>query len=202
MRYEMKTIGGVHYNKKGETSLKGLYAAGDEIFGGISNAAIIGRIAGESAANYANAVKLSDGEKINPIIKEVTELGEGIRNRVVGGDWKEFNFALQETMDDYCGYIRYEALLKAGLNHIKRIKQKALSTMAAKDQWQLTRCLETLNLLDLCEIMFISALERRESRGRHFRPDYPFTNAALDRSLLTIKKVNDTLTAGWRKLKD
>ena len=130
----------------------------------------------------------------------VKELAEAMRNRENGGDWKEFNFALQETMDDYCGYVRSETLLHAGISHLRRIKEKAYSTMVAKDQWQLTRCLEVLNLLDQCEAMCIAADARRESRGRHFRPDYPFTNAALEKLLLTIKKENGVPVTGWKKL--
>ena len=133
MRYELKSIGGVYYNHKGETTLKGLYAAGDEIFGGIANAAIFGWISAENAVNYAKALKLSDLNNLQPKIKEINNLAEEFRNRENGGDWKEFNFALQETMDDYCGYIRSETILKAGLDHLRRIKQKAYSTMMAKD---------------------------------------------------------------------
>ncbi len=200
MRYEMKSIGGVYYNEKGETTLSGLYAAGDEIFGGIANAAIFGWISAENAVNYIKDKELSDLNKLNSQIKPVKEMAEAMRNRENGGDWKEFNFALQETMDDYCGYVRSETLLHAGINHLLRIKDKAYSTMIAKDQWQLTRCLEVLNLLDQCEAMCIAADARKESRGRHFRPDYPFTNAALEKLLLTIKKENGIPVTGWKKL--
>jgi succinate dehydrogenase/fumarate reductase flavoprotein subunit len=130
------------------------------------------------------------------------DLAEGLRNREAGGDWKEFNFALQEIMDDYCGYVRSHSLLEAGLKHLRRIKTKAYSSMAAKDAWQLTRCLETLNLLDLCEITLIAADERKETRCRHFRVDYPFTNAMLDKTLLSIKRVNNRPVTGWKKLRD
>jgi succinate dehydrogenase/fumarate reductase flavoprotein subunit len=74
--------------------------------------------------------------------------------------------------------------------------------MIARDQWQLTRCLEVLNLLDLGEITIIAASERKETRGRHFRADYPFANAALDKMLLYVKKANGKPVTEWRKLKD
>ncbi len=202
MRYELKSIGGVHYNEKGETSLKGLFAAGDEIFGGISNAAIFGWIAGENAVKYAKSTKLADLVNVKIKINQTRELAEEIRNRVNGGDWKEFNFALQETMDDYCGYVRSETLLEAGLKHLRRIKQKAYSTMIAKDQWQFNRCLEVFNLLDLSEATLIAADERKETRGRHYRADYPFSNAALDRTLLSIKQLNGKPVTEWKRLKD
>ena len=50
---ELFPRGGVSYNEDAETSLKGVYAAGDEFFGGISGAAVFGWIAGEGAARYS-----------------------------------------------------------------------------------------------------------------------------------------------------
>ena len=202
MRYEMKTIGGVYYNEKAETSVAGLYAAGDEIFGGIANAAIFGWIGGENAVAYAKTRQPADLKKQQAFIKERKDLAEAIRSRKTGGDWKEFNFALQETMDDYCGYVRSQTLLEAGLNHLRRIRDKAYKSMKAADPWQLTRCLETLNLLDLCEVTCISADARRESRGRHFRTEYPFANAMLDKKLLSIQKVDNKPVTGWKSLRD
>ncbi len=202
MRYELKPLGGVYYNEKGETTLPGLYAAGDEIFGGISNAAIYGWISGENAVNYSKTVEFCDLKKQDKTIKHMNDLADELRNRETGGDWKEFNFALQETMDDYCGYVRSATLLEAGLKHLQRIKQKAYSSMVARDQWHLTRCLEVLNLIDLSEITIIAANERKETRGRHFRADHPFANAALDKMLLYVKQANGKPVTEWRNLKD
>jgi len=202
MRYEMKSLGGVYYNEKGETTLPGLYAAGDEIFGGISNAAIYGWISGENAVSYSKTVEFCDLKKQEKSIKHIHDLAGELRNRETGGDWKEFNFALQETMDDYCGYVRSATLLEAGLKHLQRVKQKAYSAMVARDQWQLTRCLEVLNLLDLSEITILAANERKETRGRHFRADHPFANVALDKMLLYVKQKNGKPVTEWRKLKD
>ena len=50
---ELFPRGGVSYNENAETSMKGVYAAGDEFFGGISGAAVFGWIAGEGAARYS-----------------------------------------------------------------------------------------------------------------------------------------------------
>jgi len=55
MNYEIRCgfpTSGVFINEKAETSMSGLYAAGDESFGGISSAAVFGWIAGENAARY------------------------------------------------------------------------------------------------------------------------------------------------------
>jgi succinate dehydrogenase/fumarate reductase flavoprotein subunit len=61
--YGKDPSGGVFYDENGETSIKGLYAAGDEIGVGICNAAIFGWIAWENAAGYAKQVEAPDTEK-------------------------------------------------------------------------------------------------------------------------------------------
>jgi len=116
MTYEMTFSGGVLYNEKGETSLKGLYAAGDELFGGISCASTFGWIAGGNAAAHA---KTANGVKSRSWSDEVEQREESllkIRNRETGASWQETNIALQQVMSDYAGLVRSESLLRAGLS--------------------------------------------------------------------------------------
>ncbi len=200
MRYDMRPVGGVHYNEKGETNLPGLYAAGDEVVGGIATAAIFGWIAGENMAEYVKGAQPSEPGSAEQSITEVKNLINKIKGREAGADWKEMNFALQQVLYDYAGSVRSETLLQAGLNHFQRLKRKAYTTIAAKNQWELIRCLEVLNLFDLGELIFIAAGERKETRGKHVRPDYPVTNPKFDRSLLFIKKVDGKAVTEWREI--
>lgn len=181
--------GKIRINAKGETSVKGLYAAGDETTGGISCAATYGWIVGENAAKYSKKAASPDREKPVEEIEEKKRLIHAIAKRTAGPDWKEANIALQQVMGDYGGTIRSETLLDAGLNHLRRLKEKAASTMVARNQWEMTRCLETLNLFDLGELVFVAAKERKETRGYHRRVDYPLTNPLLDDKVLCIKRV-------------
>jgi len=71
--------------------------------------------------------------------------------------------------------------------------------LMAKDQHELMHCLEVLNMFDVGELIFISALERKETRGTHIRSDYPFANPVMDK-LLIIKKVNDKPIIEWRDI--
>jgi succinate dehydrogenase/fumarate reductase flavoprotein subunit len=201
-RYEIRINGGIYYNEKAETSLKGLYAAGDELFGGIANAAVFGWIAGENAAKLSSEMKTGSLEKFNAFVEEKKAFIRAVRTRDVGADWKEVNFALQQLMQDYAGTIRSESMLSAGLANIRRLKEKARLSLIARTQWELVRCLEVLNLLDLGELVFVAALERKETRGGHIRRDYPVTNPILDRRRLFVKKVNDKIVTEWREIKD
>ena len=198
--YHMNPEGKIRVNEKGETSIKGLYAAGDESIIGIGSAATYGWIAGENAAMYAKEKPISDIGKAKAEIEDRKSLVHKIRRRKGGPDWYEANIALQQTMQDYAGFVRSETLLKAGLSHVLRLKEKVNTTLTARNQWELTRCLETLNLLDLGELVFIAADDRKETRGLHKRPDYPLTDPMLENKVLFIKRVNGKPVTEWRKM--
>jgi succinate dehydrogenase/fumarate reductase flavoprotein subunit len=200
MTYETVLSGGIYYNEKGETSVKGLYAAGDEFFGGISCAAVFGWIAGEGAARYSREAESPNVEKVRKKIDAMKAFLDEVRTREAGANWQEVNIALQQIMQDYAGSTRSETLLEAGLSHLRRFKERAYSTIAAKNQHQLTRCLEVLNLIELGELVFITANKRNETRSRHVRADYPFTNPLLQKMLIIRKTEGEPVTE-WREVK-
>lgn len=191
------SAGSIWHNVKGETSMKGLFVAGDETTRSISPAATFGWIAGENAARYAKEVDSPSLEKVRVKVEEKESFLDEIRNREVGPDWKEVNIALQQVMSDYAGLIRSATLLDAGLTHLRRLKEKACATIIARNQHELSRALEVLNLLDLGELVFIAARQRKETRGWHVRTDYPYTNPLLDK-LLVIKKIDNEPITEWR----
>jgi succinate dehydrogenase/fumarate reductase flavoprotein subunit len=198
--YHIMPEGKIWINEKGETSVIGLYAAGDEATFSIGPAATYGWIAGESAARHARRAMSIKIESFREQIEEKKSILQKIMSRTKGPDWKEVNVALQQIMQDYCGDVRSETLLSAGLSYLRRLKEKAATQMIARNSWELTRCLETLNLLDVAELVFLAARERKETRGLHVRPDYPLTDPMLDG-----KGVFITMSAGrpvleWRKI--
>lgn len=198
--YHMTSEGKIWINEKAETSITGLYAAGDESMGGIGPSATYGWIAAESAAAYAKVAPHPDIEKARTQIEGRKGLVAEMRSRRAGPDWKEANIALQQIMLDYAGPVRSEPLLTAGLSYLRRLKEKVSNTMMARNQWELTRCLETLNLLDLGELVFMAANERRETRGLHNRPDYPLTDPVLEDKGLFMKRVGGQPVLEWRKI--
>jgi succinate dehydrogenase/fumarate reductase flavoprotein subunit len=189
--------GGIYFNERGETSIRGLYAAGDESFGGGSAAAVFGWIAGEHAARYAHAASPPDIEKARTTIEEKSTLLNALRGRHTGAHWKEANLALQQIMGDHAGSVRSETLLTAGLGYLRTLKEKAHSTLLAHNPHELMRCLEVLNLLDVGELVFIAANERKETRGHHVRTDYPLTNPLMQQ-LLIIRKRGEEPVIEWR----
>ena len=84
---------------------------------------------------------------------------------------------LQQTMDDNASVYRTEATLKQAENDIAGLKRRYLNvTVQDKGKRYNTDVLEAVELgflLDLAEVLVVSARARNESRGGHFREDYP-----------------------------
>ena len=134
-------------NEKAETSVKGLYAAGDESIVSIGPAATYGWIAGHSAATFARGAGAA-GKTPDAYIEGKGSMIQGMLSREQGPDWKETNIALQQVMQDYVGFVRTETLMSAGLTYVTDwLKEKAKSSMVARNRWELTRALGTLTCL-------------------------------------------------------
>lgn len=195
--YPLRCGGLIVANEKTETSLKGLYASGDESFGDISAAATFGWISGENAAAYAETADIHDTEDNRGKTEEMKAKIDRIKTQENGPDWEETNIALQQVMNDYAGSVRNDVLLRQGLSHLSRLKEKAHTVMTARNSHELGRCLEVYNMLDIGELVFLMALERKETRGLHVRPDFPCTDPKLDKAHI-IRMKNNKPMIQWR----
>jgi fumarate reductase (CoM/CoB) subunit A len=176
--------GGVYFNEKAETSLPGLFVAG-EVAGGqhgadrpggnsLADCLVFGKIAGQHAAKRA---KQTESKKMNSEIKKrvKTEINHLIKisKRENGFDIKTTIKKIQKTMWFNVSNIRNElGLLRTLkiLNKIKKTISEDFSTINIDDY------LTTINLIQVGEIVTHSCLLRRESRGSHYRSDYPERN--------------------------
>ncbi|KKI99004.1 succinate dehydrogenase/fumarate reductase flavoprotein subunit [Prochlorothrix hollandica] len=88
--------------------------------------------------------------------------------------------ALQDCMTEHCGVFRTEALIQEGLTQLQALKQQArdiyLDDKGSCWNTELIEALELQNLLIVGEMILYSALQRQESRGAHFREDFPQRN--------------------------
>ncbi len=195
--YDIGLNGGVWYTPDGSTSMKGLFSAGQEHSGGMSDAVVFGWLAGENAAKYARGVDFADINQEKEMIDTKSAMLEAFLDRDTGATWQEANIALQQLMGDYAGTVRSETLLNQGLINLGRLKEKVTKTVIARNGHELGRCLEVLNLLDVGEALMLCARERKETRGKHNRTDYPFTNPLLDK-VLYISKENGKPVFEWK----
>jgi succinate dehydrogenase / fumarate reductase flavoprotein subunit/fumarate reductase flavoprotein subunit len=179
-------MGGVRIDTACHTDLDGLYAAGEDAGGvhganrlggnGIADSTVFGGLAGDSMANDAIGRELPpfDESQVAEIVKRVeAPLGRE------GSDFYPLRDQMRMSNWEKLGIIREEKGLQEGLRVIRELKEKmsrvgipeARSYNILWNDW-----LNMCNLLDVSEIVGISALERKESRGAHYRSDFPKKN--------------------------
>jgi succinate dehydrogenase/fumarate reductase flavoprotein subunit len=204
MQYEPHVIGrGIEIDLDGESNVPGLFAAGDLVGNfraDLSGAAVFGWIAGIAAAKRAKKTKSFHKAEGSPVVLERADFYSDLLKRKDGPDWKEANLALQQIMNDYAGVkMRSETLLSAGLKYLRDLRAKTLETLQADDSHTLMRCLEVFDLLECGEMIFHTALERKEKRAGHNRSDFPFTNPLVGDQFLTIQKDKADPVLEWRE---
>ncbi|MCW2666164.1 MAG: succinate dehydrogenase subunit, partial [Frankiales bacterium] len=136
---------------------------------------VFGRRGGLSAAAYANSHDFID----LPVSPEADTI-ELLRRLTEGGGTElvaKIRSELQESMDTNASVYRTEATLKQAEVDIAGLKERYLrvgvSDRGTRYNTELLEAVELGFLLDLAEALVVSAKARNESRGGHFREDYP-----------------------------
>ncbi|MFE2264071.1 succinate dehydrogenase flavoprotein subunit [Streptomyces griseosporeus] len=185
-------MGGIPTNVQGEvladntTVVPGLYAAGEVACVSVHGANrlgtnslldinVFGKRAGIAAAEYsqkADYVDLPD----NPAEFVVSQI-ERLRGSTGSERVADLRRELQETMDANVMVFRTEQTIKTAVEKIAELKERyknvAIQDKGKRFNTDLLEAIELGNLLDLAEVMAVSALARKESRGGHYREDYP-----------------------------
>jgi succinate dehydrogenase / fumarate reductase, flavoprotein subunit len=179
------SMGGVVVDIKCRTKIKGLFAVGEVIsqihganrLGGNSllDTQVFGKIAGGEAANLAKNAS-EEGQNENDQ-KEISDY-DGI---FVVKEPISFRKEIQEVMKENAGIIRDETKLQKGLKRILEIREKFYSKDNIlkdfkNDDENIVLTFQVKSSLVVCEATIRSALMRQESRGAHFRSDYPKLN--------------------------
>jgi len=185
------------------SSLPGLFAAGECAAGinganrlggnSLSDLLVFGKRAGESAARFAReqrAASIDGGE-----IDEAARLAvEPFERSAPGEGPYQVQYTLQETMQDLVGIVRNEAEMRRALACLSTLRERASRVGVGGHReynpaWH--AALDLHNLLTVSEAITRSALERRESRGGHFREDYPDKDAAFETINVVVRKGPD-----------
>lgn len=183
-------MGGVNTDKRGFTGLAGLYAAGEAACVNINGAnrlgsnsltecLVFGAEAGRAASEFAWQTKSQ-----NTI--SVSEIGQAMEKRLfddlLGNESGKMGVAdvrveLQKTMENNVGIYRAEQELIVGCRILKDLKQRFKEvSVGDKDPLFNTELISVLELecmLEVAETIANAALTRQESRGSHYRLDYP-----------------------------
>jgi succinate dehydrogenase/fumarate reductase flavoprotein subunit len=172
---------------KCSSNIPGLFAAGDalgsmqsggvytQVGSSLVGSAVQGAVAGKTAARYikkASLSPISDGrmKKIN------TEIyAPYLRERGFSPRW--VTHTLQSIMiPNYILYVKREDRMMAALTHIEYLRDHHLPLLMADNLHELRLCHETENMVLNAEMKLRAALMRKESRGSHYREDYPKRN--------------------------
>ena len=189
-------MGGLKINTDASTSLKNLFGAG-EVCGGVHGAnrlggnaladtQVFGKIAGESASIAAKTTELKTNEE------QVAEEASRIENLIKKGTIKpqEFKENIKKLMWEKVAIVREEKTLNEALRQLQEM-QKDLEKLDVSDKKQyntsLVTALEVINMVEICILTVKSAILRRESRGAHFRSDFPETKDEWKKSIIFNK---------------
>ncbi|MBN2334533.1 FAD-binding protein [Candidatus Bathyarchaeota archaeon] len=187
------TMGGVVADTWGETGVKGLLAAG-EVVGGVHGAnrhggnaltdvTVFGARAGARATEHAGEVEHVDvdGLAAAEMDRYMKLIGRetGYRPRILMA-------ALRETMWEKAGVIRDGELLVEAFEKIQELRDSS-PRMVVQPGKAMIPALEFPMALDAAEMIIRAAMERRESRGAHYRLDFPLENPAWVRTIVLAK---------------
>ena len=176
-------LGGISINRDGETGLTGLYAAG-ECAGGVHGAARLGGDAlaevivygarvGQAAAQFVQGAKRSVAVNEPDILKFIHAVlvpgSTGQREKMV-----DLKHRLQEVMWDSTSMLRNEKDLEGAVNELSTLQETLSGEVKAGTLRQLKEFLQVRNMVNVASLITRAALRRQESRGAHFRTDYPF----------------------------
>jgi len=179
-------MGGISTDIHGATNLRGLFAAGEAAcvsihgsnrLGGNSllETLVFGKESGIAAAAFAAHASAAppNEQDLDAAIAPIRAWSR----RTDGEDPSALRTEMQRVMDQYVGIYRTEADLLEGVRRIREL-QKRFERIRVVDQStvynvNLSDALEVGHMLELAEVIVVGAYARTESRGAHFRRDYP-----------------------------
>jgi len=190
-------MGGLKINTDASTNLKNLFGAG-EVCGGVHGAnrlggnaladtQVFGKIAGESASEACENAELKSNDEM--VKEEASRIESLIKNGSIKP--KEFKNNIKKLMWEKVSIVRDEKTLNEALAELQKM-QKDLENLDVGNQRQynadLVTALEVINMVELCILIVKSAILRRESRGAHYRSDFPESKNEWKKSIIINKK--------------
>jgi succinate dehydrogenase / fumarate reductase flavoprotein subunit len=196
-------MGGIRVNADTQMStVPGLFAAGEAAAGlhganrlggnSLSDLLVFGKRAGEFAARFAKENKQGsiDDREVETVAKKALEPFE----RTAGDNPFQLQYDLQEVMQNLVGIVRKEEELLKAMDELKKLQSRfnqvrVTSNREYNNGWH--TALDLQNLLTVSEAITRAAIERKESRGAHFREDHPQKDALTGNCNLIIVKGGD-----------
>ncbi len=188
------TMGGVVANSDGETGVEGLVVEG-EVMGVIHGAnrhggnaltdvTVFGRRAALKAMEYCAGRELVD---IEELASDEVERIEKRSKRETGFTPAAIMERLRENMWENAGVIRDADMLMAAYEKLSEFRDSTRLILALHGK-QMLAALELEMALDTSEFIIRAAMERKESRGAHYRLDYPVEREEWKKTIILSKQ--------------
>lgn len=198
-------MGGIRVDENWQSRVPGLFAAGEVAAGvhganrlsqnSLADIVVSGAIAGRSAAAHASGACFLgiDPAEIAALCHKVEKIAERAPTRPLR--LAAFKENLQTLMWDKVSFRRSEKGLTEALDEVRRLGEEdlpclMLTTRSKRFNRQLFEVLEMENLLTFAELIIRSAQMRKETRGAHFRQDYPLQDDAQWLKHVVIRKAD------------
>ena len=197
-------MGGIRVDADTQMStIPGLFAAGECAAGinganrlggnSLSDLLVFGKRAGEYAAAFAKshgAARIDDGQIDAATKASLAAFEDG----TTAENPYTIQQELQAMMQDLVGIVREESEMQQAMEGLARLRERASRSGVTGHReynsgWHTAQDLG--NLLIVSESIARSALERRESRGGHFRQDYPEKDPAFERFNIAVRQGED-----------
>jgi len=190
------TMGGVDVNMT-SCDIKGLYVCGEMASNGVHGAnrlggnsllegCVFGSLAGNNAKFYAKQNEFSP-INYNLIVKDI-EMIEFIFSGETSINFNALRISLGKCLFEKVGIIKNDQSLTEAFDYIKYLRQISYNlhciNKEKNNNVELSAILELRNALEISEAIILSAQKRCESRGAHFRDDYPTTSKKFARSFV------------------
>lgn len=179
--------GGVRVDINGRTSVEGLYACGETACTGVhganrlaSNSLLEGLVFSERIAADIAAHTPEPGAPVENASKEIL-LDPAVRNEI------------QQSMSRGAGVLRSSDSLLATVADLTRIEDR-FSQAPCVEAW------ETTNLFQLAQAILKAALIRQETRGSHWREDFPETSEQWHKHIVQELDQTGTWTTGYQEV--
>lgn len=187
-------MGGIKTEVNGKTSIQGLYAIGEAACTGLhganrlaSNSILECAVTAYELVEYLKTIDLSNRfETDEKILREISFYEDKLENK----DFEDIEAAiknLKQLMWKNVGIIRNKFKLKEAENEIENLLKEFNSPYKCKNRAHY----EYRNMLTIAQLIVEFALNRKESRGAHYREDYPqkdITTKSHEKTIQTIMK--------------
>ncbi len=183
-------MGGIHVDWKHHTEIKGLFASGecDYMYHGANrlgansllSALYSGTVVGPSAVEYVKSLDKNTSDVKSSIYEDQLKLEKEKHEKICKMSGKENPYKLHEEMGDLMrenvGIVRYNKKLKETDDKLQEFMERYKNIgVTDNSQWNNQDVMfirQLWNMMELARVITLGALNRNESRGSHYKPEF------------------------------